>query len=151
MPTDRLIALLVLTAVAVAVAVVLQRRRPDPPSAPSYRAPAQLDRDDFAGPADQVLAVLFGSTTCDSCPVAWAALERLLAGDDVPPGTVISQRIDVQDEPELHRRYRIDGVPTTLVADRDGVVIQAFFGPFVDADLLAALRTAGVPGAETTP
>ena len=62
----RLIVLLVLTAAAVAIALLIQRRRPDPPSAPSYRAPTQLDRSDFDGIDTPILLVVFASTTCDS-------------------------------------------------------------------------------------
>jgi thiol-disulfide isomerase/thioredoxin len=138
----RLLLLVVLTAVAVAVALALQRRRPDPPSAPSYRAPAQLDLDDFDVASGRWLVVLFGSTTCDSCPVAWAAVQSLPADGGPGPGRVEFRRIDVQDDPALHRRYRIDGVPTTVVADPDGVVVQAFFGPMTAEELAAALTGA---------
>jgi len=137
---DRLIVLIILTLVAVGVAFVLQRRRPDPPSAPSYRAPTQLDRDDFADTAGRLLIVLFSSATCDSCPGAWAVIEAITARL-VP--VVAAERYDVQDAPELHGRYRIDGVPTTLVVDAEGVVVQAFFGPLTAEQLADALTEAG--------
>lgn len=141
--TGRLIALVVLTALAIGVALVLQRRRPDPPSAPSYRAPVQLDRADFAATPGRWLVVLFGSTTCDTCPVAWATVESMTRRA-VGSEQLDIQRIDVQTDPSLHKRYRIDGVPTTVVADDEGVVVEAFFGP-VDADqLTAALASAGI-------
>lgn len=133
MTASRLVALLVLTAVAVGIALVLQRRRPDPPSAPSYRAPAQLDRDDFAHRGARLLVALFASTTCETCPRAWAAIERAAADRD----DLAIQRIDVEDDHELHARYRIDGVPTTLVVDAEGVVVKAYFGP-ITADELGA-------------
>lgn len=125
----RLLVLVVLALIAVAVAVVLQRRRPDPPTAPSYRAPTQLDRNDFAEPDKPYLAVVFASTTCNSCPEVWATIEALSR-----PFLAV-QRVDVQDRSELHKRYRIDGVPTTVFADASGVVITAFFGP-LEADSL---------------
>lgn len=136
----RLLVLLVLTAVAVGIALLLQRRRPDPPSAPSYRAPAQLDRADFVAPDTPLLAVVFASTTCSTCPEVWAMVEPL-----AKEGLLAVQRIDVQDGPDLHKRYRIDGVPTTLLADPDGVVANAFFGPLDEDELLAALRAFGGP------
>ena len=151
MTAGRLAVLVVLTAVAVGVAVVLQRRRPDPPSAPSYRAPAQLDRDDFSARPGAWAVILFGSTTCDTCPITWATVERVLqqrspaggvGADDGPP--IGSQRIDVQTDAELHRRYRIDGVPTTVLTDPEGVVTHTFFGPMSDAELLDALGEAGL-------
>ena len=137
----RLIALVLLTAVAVGVAFVLQRRRPDPPSAPSYRAPSQLDRDDFLAAPGRLLVALFSSTTCDTCPQAWATIESVIAP---VAEAVIAQRLDVQQEPDLHKRYRIDGVPTTVVADVEGVVLQAFFGPVTPEQLTEALTAAGL-------
>ena len=139
MTVGRLVALIVLTALAVGVALLLQRRRPDPPSAPSYRAPAQLDRSDFVEPSAPTLVALFASTTCDTCPKAWESI--LAASSESDRGALAVQRIDVQDDPTLHDRYRIDGVPTTLVVDADGVVTQAFFGPVTVADVAAALPT----------
>jgi hypothetical protein len=133
----RLVALIGLTAVAVVVAVLLQRRRPDPPSAPSYRAPSQLDRDDFVNPSLSTLIALFASTTCHTCPKAWDAVLQAVAERN--DGDIATQRIDVQDNPDLHTRYRIDGVPTTLVVDADGVVTQAFFGPVTSRDVAEAL------------
>lgn len=141
--TGRLIALVVLTAVAVGVALVLQRRRPDPPSAPSYRAPAQLDRADFAGAAGGWLVVLFGSSTCDTCPLAWADVQALTRSA-VAGQALDIQRVDVQTDPSLHKRYRIDGVPTTVVADGEGVVVEAFFGPIDPDRFTAALASAGI-------
>lgn len=145
MSVGRLAALVLLTVAAVGIALLLQRRRPDPPSAPSYRAPSQLDRDDFRFADVGVLVVLFASTTCETCPRAWAVMEAVTA-DLVD--RVACQRVDVQHEPELHRRYRIDGVPTTVIADREGVVVQAFFGPVSDAQLRDALALA--PGSGTS-
>ncbi|MEM7339897.1 MAG: thioredoxin domain-containing protein, partial [Actinomycetota bacterium] len=133
---ERLIVLVVLTAVAVGIALILQRRRPDPPSAPSYRAPTQLDPDDFPVSAKAPFVVLFGSQTCESCPGAWSVVTDTVAATGAAIGTA---RIDVQDDTDLHRRYRIDGVPTTVIADGDGVVRQAFFGPITTDELTAAM------------
>jgi thiol-disulfide isomerase/thioredoxin len=133
---ERLILLIVLAVVAVIVAAVLHRRRPDPPSAPSYRAPHQLDRADFADADTPVLVVVFASTTCSTCPAVWSEVEALAR-----PGVAV-QRIDVQDAADLHQRYRIDGVPTTVVVGRDGAVVTTFFGPLADGDLPAAVEAA---------
>lgn len=137
MDTTRLIVLVVLTAAAVGVALILQRRRPDPPSAPSYRAPSQLDRDDFGSPPEPVLAVLFASTKCSTCPTVWRDLVPM-AGERL--GVV---RVDVEDDPTVHGRYRIDGVPTTVFVDAEGVVGQAFFGPVSPEELAEAARAMG--------
>lgn len=129
----RLIVLVLLVLAAVVLAWLLQRRRPEPPSAPSYRAPAQLDRSEFAGPHGLPLVVVFSSATCNSCPVVWAEVE--------PHGSELLavERIDVQDDPRRHERYKIDGVPTTLVATADGVVTASFFGPLREGALAEAI------------
>lgn len=142
MTAGRLAALVVLALAAVGVALVLQRRRPDPPSAPSYRAPAQLDRNDFTPRAGAWAIVVFGSTACDTCPIAWAVVERVLKDRTGAP--IEAQRVDVQSDADLHRRYRIDGVPTTVLADPEGVVTHTFFGPMEPASLADALAEAGV-------
>lgn len=134
----RLLILVVLTAVTVAVALTLQRRRrPDPPTAPSYEAPTQLDRSDFVRPDAPWLVVVFSSRTCDSCARAWETVAP------VEGGPVAVQQVIVQETPALHQRYHIDGVPTTVVADADGVVRQAWLGPVGATELwgeLARLR-----------
>lgn len=126
----RLLILVVLTLLAVGVAVLLQRRRrPERPTAPNYRAPTQLDRDDFTRPDAPWLVVVFASETCESCASAWAAAAPLEADP------VAVQQVVVQQDPALHRRYGINGVPTTVVADADGVVRQAWLGPVGASDL----------------
>lgn len=129
----RVIVLVCLAVVAVGVASVLRRRRPEPPSVPSYRAPAQLDRDDFASPHVPILLVVFASTTCDSCSGVWELLRTVDR-----PDTVV-ERVLVEEDPDRHRRYRIDGVPTTLVVDPHGVVQHSFFGPVSSDELAEAL------------
>ncbi len=126
----RLTILLGLTIVAVIVAVVMQRRRTEPPSSPSYRAISEIDRSEFAHPGEPVLIVMFGSLTCNTCPTVWETIESI----GVP-----AERVDVQDDPERHRRYRIDGVPTTVIANSSGVVAKTFFGPLSKNQLQEAL------------
>jgi len=133
LPVERLLILVGLTVLAIVIAAVLQRRRPDPPSAPSYRAPTQLDRADFASDQSLNLVVLFASKTCNTCPVAWEVIESADLGD------ICRERVDVEDNPALHKRYKIDGVPTTLVVGTDGVVYQTFFGPITGDQLMQAM------------
>lgn len=130
---ERLVVLLVLTALAVAAAALLQRRRPEAPTAPSYRAPSQVDRADFGGADSRQLVVVFTSATCNSCAAVWESV-RPLQSD-----TISVQEIEIQSNPELHKRYKIDGVPTTLVIDDEGVVGTSFFGPIDSEALQAAL------------
>lgn len=131
---ERLVVLGVLTVAAVAVALVLQRRRPEAPSAPSYRAPTQVDLDDFARSDASRLVTVFTSATCMSCAAVWTTVEGFASS------TVAVQRIEVQESPALHKRYKIDGVPTTLVIDSQGVVQQSYFGPVDEEALQAALE-----------
>jgi len=132
---ERLIVLAVLVVLAVIVAFVLQRRRPDPPSAPSYRAPSQLDRSDFNEPNKPALVAVFASETCVTCPEVWSRVV------DLESAQVAVQQITVQAELDLHQRYRIDGVPTTVVADHQGVVVTTFFGGMTTGDVIDALNT----------
>jgi hypothetical protein len=126
----RLTLLLALTVVAIIVALVLQKRRTEPPSSPSYRAISEIDRSDFAHPEEPILIVMFGSLTCNTCPTVWETVEST----GVP-----AERVDVQDDPKRHRRYRIDGVPTTVIASSSGVVTRTFFGPVSSVELQAAI------------
>ncbi len=85
-----------------------------------------------------MLAVVFASTTCNTCPEVWAAVEQLASPE------LVVQRVDVQDGAELHQRYKIDGVPTTILANHQGVVAKAFFGPVDEAELDEALHALGL-------
>lgn len=136
---ERLVVLVVLTAVAIGVALLLQRRRPDPPSAPSYRAPTQVDRADFAGSADQPLVAVFTSATCSSCAVALETATKVAADERGKAARVTVQELEVTRDAKLHSRYRIDGVPTTIIVDAEGVVHKTFFGPTDPSDLETVL------------
>lgn len=125
MATRLLVALVVIVA-AVIAARLLERRRPAPPTRDAYPVPAQLDRLDFPRPDAPWLLVLFSSRTCDSCrPMA----ERVAA---LESDTVATVDVEAFAEKELHRRYRIDGVPMVVLADAEGVVRAGFVGS-VDA------------------
>lgn len=124
-----------LAVIAVGVSYLAQKRRPDPPTSPSYRAPSQLDLADFETTAKSNRIIVFGSTTCASCESVWSEV----AGFESE--TVAVQLCNVEDDSALHDRYKIDGVPTTLVVDASGVVQHAYFGPLtsgvLESDLAA--------------
>lgn len=123
----------VVVVVAVAVALVArQRMRPEPPTQPRhYDAPTQLDRADFADPAVTWLVVVFTSATCDAC-ASVAAKAQALASPEVAV-----QIVSYQDERRLHDRYRIEAVPTLVLADRAGTVQYHHLGPITATDLWA--------------
>jgi Thioredoxin len=141
----RIVLAVALIAVAGGVAFLLQRRRPAPPPRDVYPVPRQLDRNDFVRAEAPWLVALFSSTTCDSCaglPAKMAALES---------AHVATCEIEYHKQPDLHRRYEIAGIPTTVVADSAGVVCAAFVGAFTATDLWAAVAEARHPGSTPEP
>ena len=134
-----------LIVVACAVAFVLRRRRPAPPPRDVYPVPRQLDRSDFPRATAPWLVALFSSTVCDSCEGLPAKLAVLESAD------VATCEIESHAQPDLHRRYEIAGIPTTVVADGDGVVRAAFVGAFTATDLWAAVAEARTPGSTPEP
>jgi hypothetical protein len=136
----RLIVAAVVFLVALAAARLLERRRREPPIRDSYPVPAQLDRADFPRPEAPWLVALFSSRTCDTCgPMALKV--AALAADDVA-----TCDIEVSEGRELHRRYRIEGVPMVVLADAEGVVRAGFVGTVSSEELIAALTAAREDG-----
>ena len=142
---ERLLVAAVLMAVALAVAYVLRRRRPAPPTQPRRAVPTQLDPGDFEVAGHQWLVAVFTSTTCDSCQRATAKAGVLASPQ------VAYQEVPYQGRRDLHERYGIDVVPTTLIADTEGAVRAAFVGVPTATDLWAAMAEARQPGASPEP
>ncbi|HEV2766360.1 MAG TPA: hypothetical protein VGV63_01475 [Acidimicrobiales bacterium] len=130
---ERLLVAAVLMVVAVAVAVLLQRRRPDPPTAPRWAVPAQLDRADFAGSDVPWLVAVFTSATCATCAGVLTRAAPLASPE------VVVEEVEVGTRPDLHRRYGIDAVPCLVVADADGEVRASFVGQPTAAELWTTL------------
>ena len=138
---ERVVLAVVLAGLALAVAAVLQRRqRPDAPVRTGYAVPAQLDRGDFERPDAPWLVAIFTSATCNTCQGVWERAQPL-ASD-----LVAVPELEHQADRGLHDRYEIDAVPTTLVADADGVVVASYVGPVTATDLWAAVAEAREPG-----
>lgn len=138
---ERLVIVGLIAAVAVVVALVVQRRQPaDAPVRTGYNVPGQLHRPDFTRPDAEWLVAVFSSATCDTCAGVWDKV-RVLESD-----VVAVQELEVSAHRELHDRYRIDGVPTTVMADAAGVVRASFLGPATATDLWAALAELRDPG-----
>ena len=139
------VAAVLVIVVGVAALVLQRRRRVDPPTQQRWEVPAQLDRADFAGAEGEWLVVTFTSATCSTC----ADVRRKAA-------VLASRDVSVFDAEygahrELHQRYRIDAVPTLVIADREGVVKASFLGPVSATDLWAACAEARTPGTSPEP
>ena len=132
-------------AVAIVVSIVLRKRRPDAPTQGSFHMPTQLDRGDFVSPNHSWLVAVFTSATCNTCADV-ATKAAVLASRDVAV-----QRIDYTENPDLHRRYSIDAVPTLVIADSRGVVRNGFLGPVKAQDLWAAVAECRDPGSTPDP
>jgi hypothetical protein len=138
---ERAITALVLAAVVLAIAYVTQRRRPaDAPARTGYAAPEQVDRRDFDRPEAPWLVAVFSSAACDSCHGVWEKAQHLASPQ------VVVQEVEVGARKDLHDRYAIDAVPTTVVVDPGGVVVRHFIGPVTATDLWAAVAEAREPG-----
>lgn len=142
---ERFVLAAVVVAVAVVVAIVVERRRPQAPTQPTWAVPTQLDRQDFARPHAPWLVALFTSATCDSC-LQVVEKARALATDAVEV-----TEIEVKADPDLHRRYHVEAVPTIVVADDEGVVRASFVGSPSATDLWAAVAEARQPGSSPEP
>jgi hypothetical protein len=139
---ERLLLALALAAVAIAVAAVISRRqRPDAPVRTGYTVPDQLDPGDLARPDAAWTVVVFTSATCNTCAGVWEKA-LLLESDDVAV-----EEVELSARRDLHERYRIDAVPTTVVVDVAGVVRASFLGPVTATDLWAAVARLREPGA----
>ena len=138
---ERLAIVVVLGLVAVVVAAVVRRRQPATAPAPTgFHVPAQLHRGDFVRPDAEWLVAVFTSATCSTCRGVWDKVVHLESG------AVAVQEVEVGAQQALHDRYAIDGVPTTVVADAEGVVRASFLGPATATDLWAAVAELRQPG-----
>jgi len=135
---ERLALVIALAAAAVTIAWLVQRRRPDPPSSPpEFSVPTQLDRADFPRPEAPWLVALFSSSTCEGCASMWTAIEPLTSDE------VATVDIEVRAREDLHTRYAVGAVPTTVLADAEGVVRASVIGPVPATELwstVAAVR-----------
>ena len=136
----RLALLGVCIAFAFCVAFILRRRQPDAPTQASFDIPTQLDRSDFDSTETPWLVVVFTSATCGTCAdVATKAV--VLSSHDVAV-----QQVDFLEQPELHKKYNIEAVPTLVMANHDGVVLKGFVGPMKAQDVWAAMAECRDPG-----
>ena len=140
--------LIVGAAILVVVGVIAwwMRKRPvDAPPRDVYPVPRQLDRADFPRPEAPWLVALFSSTVCDSCRGLGPKITSL---ESV---AVAVCEIEAAERGDLHRRYELAAIPTTVIADADGVVRRAFVGAFTATDLWAAVAELRSPGSTPEP
>jgi hypothetical protein len=142
---ETLLIALIVAALAAVVALTLRKRTPEPPTQTSWTVPQQLDRSDFADPDAPWLVVLFTSETCSACASMTAKAELMRSS------AVSVDVVPFLARKAVHERYRIDAVPTTVMADADGVVGRSFVGPVSVTDLWAAMAELREPGSTPPP
>ena len=127
----------VIVGVVVVVALLInlwqRKRRVDAPTQGAGEVPSQVDRADFVRPEAPWLVLAFTSATCQTC----SDIERKVRV--LETNNVAIQILEYTTERALHARYKIDAVPTVLMADPNGVVQANFLGPVSATDLWAAL------------
>lgn len=143
--TARLVIGAVILVAVGALAWYLRRRPPDAPPRDVYPVPVQLDRSDFPRRDAAWLVALFSSAVCDSCQGLGSKLEPLES-----PEVAVCE-ISAESRGDLHRRYELAAIPTTVIADDEGVVRRAFVGAFTATDLWAAVAELRAPGSTPEP
>ena len=136
---ERLVIAAALVAVALAAASLAQRRRAASATpAPRSALPPAVDLAAVGIPAAPAF-VVFTEETCRTCKAALAVV-RGPAGAGLPVAEVPfgAQR-------ELHRQHNIDTVPTTVVTDAKGQVIDGWVGRVDLSELAAALAQLAPP------
>jgi hypothetical protein len=141
----RIVIALVILVVVGGVALVMRRRPSEPPPRDVYPVPKQLDRHDFPRADAPWLVALFSSTACDSCHGLADKLGPLESSE------VAVCEIDAETQGALQKRYELAAIPTTVIADGEGVVRRAFVGAFTATDLWAAVAELRDPGSTPEP
>ena len=113
-----------------------RKRQVDAPTQGASEVPSQIDRSDFVRPDAPWVVLAFTSATCQTC----SDIERKVRV--LETNSVAIQILEYTAERDLHERYKIDAVPTVLMADANGVVQANFLGPVSATDLWAALARA---------
>jgi thiol-disulfide isomerase/thioredoxin len=90
----------------------------------------------------------FHAEWCGPCHKARPAVEQLIR-DGYP-----IKRIDIDEEPDLQRRYRVEGVPAFIVVDREGRELGRISGPRSASELARFYKTSAAkarPAADSSP
>jgi hypothetical protein len=138
---ERILIGIIIAAVAGGFAAWAARRDRVEVAAPAaHHVPTALNREDFSNPARPWLVVVFTSASCSTCEETWMRAQHLDAE------AVAVQEVEVGRDGDLHERYGIDAVPTTVIADGDGVVRGSFLGPVTTTHLWAKVAELRQPG-----
>lgn len=143
--TQRIVLVVIAMMIALAIAAVMRKRAPDAPTQGGFQLPTQLDRADFPHPHVPWIVVLFSSSTCNACADVYAKAQVLSS----PEVAVVN--IDYLEHKELHSRYKIEAVPSLVIANKDGVVKNGYMGPVKAQDLWAAVAECREPGTWSGP
>ena len=130
---SRLVIVGVVVVVALLISLWQRKRHVDAPTQGAGEVPSQVDRADFVRPEAPWLVLAFTSATCQTC----SDIERKVRV--LETNNVAIQILEYTAERVLHARYKIDAVPTVLMADSNGVVQANFLAPVSATDLWAAL------------
>ncbi len=126
--------------VAVAVAAAISRlfgaTHPADSASTDRYIPEHLDPARFALASGKWLIVVFSSATCETCRTVVDDIAAMAKAD------LLTIAVQFEQDPNLHRHYRIDAVPTTLIADPTGTVRKSFLGPVGRKALEIALAEA---------
>ena len=102
-----------------------------PVDIPAHRAPDHIDLADLTGDPETAAGasaahewhvVLFSSLTCSGCAQVWQAAEVLESS------VVNVRRFEFGEHRDVHQKYRITAVPTLVIANANGTVLQSFLG-----------------------
>ena len=128
---------LVIVAVVVALAFA-SRRNKDVVSETRYDPPSKIERNDFPSLEGEILVVAFTSRVCDSCSNLIDKVKVLESG------AVSTSIVEFEDASgkKLHSKYQIEAVPTTVICDENGVVVESHVGPVTATDLWAGVARA---------
>jgi|TARA_B110000444_G_scaffold117953_1_gene110980 thioredoxin-related protein len=129
----RLLIALSLILLSVSIAVIVERRKVENPfSVKRNQLPTLVRPQDF-GLEPEAAIIIFTESTCSSC----SAVLALLRG---PAGAnVVVAEVEYGENSELHRRYGIDTVPTTVLVEGDGNVVEGWTGKIEVGELARAL------------
>ena len=129
----RLLIAFTLILISVSIAVIVERRKVENPfSVKRNQLPTLVPPQDF-GLEPEAAIIVFTESTCRSC----SAVLALLRGPAAANVTVAE--VEYGENLDLHRKYGIDTVPTTVLVERDGNVVEGWIGKIEVGELARAL------------